>query len=259
MLSQRMLLYLEKSLIEVSISESTSIGQASVFMAQTGNSQNNNCKSWLNRGPDPNLKCKKCSKIGHTIDRCFEIVGCPPGYKKPFNRTFGITFNSNKFVTDTTSASTSTPMSLSNEYMVKLMNLLSDKPSQSAEVYANMVGRIINLNCSFNQNFKIFFNSHSQVNPNQGWIFYSCVNQHMIVSDKELYEIVDVSSLSLKVCNPNGSETKIKKIGNLTNNVTLFDVFVVPGYCVSLLYVNKLANDNKFLLVLMRVNYIFRI
>ncbi|GKB07368.1 ribonuclease H-like domain-containing protein, partial [Tanacetum coccineum] len=39
-----------------------------------------------NRGPNPNLKCTNCNKIGDTIDRCFELVGYLAGYvKKNFN------------------------------------------------------------------------------------------------------------------------------------------------------------------------------
>ncbi|KAJ0587442.1 putative transcription factor interactor and regulator CCHC(Zn) family [Helianthus annuus] len=29
------------------------------------------------RTPNPNLKCSHCNKIGHTIERCFELVGYP--------------------------------------------------------------------------------------------------------------------------------------------------------------------------------------
>ncbi|XP_071712327.1 uncharacterized protein [Rutidosis leptorrhynchoides] len=72
----------------------TSKSQNSAFVAQTNNNswlnRNNNTGSsgrgsGFNRGPNPNLKCTKCNKIGHTIDRCFEIVGYPNNYKKPFN------------------------------------------------------------------------------------------------------------------------------------------------------------------------------
>ncbi|PWA92558.1 ribonuclease H-like domain-containing protein [Artemisia annua] len=39
-----------------------------------------------NRGPNPNLKCTNCNKIGHTVDRCFEIIGYPAGHpKRNFN------------------------------------------------------------------------------------------------------------------------------------------------------------------------------
>nr|GEV13783.1 hypothetical protein [Tanacetum cinerariifolium] len=44
------------------------------------NSNNNN------RGPNPNLKCTNCNNTGHTVDRCFELIGYPAGYvKRNFN------------------------------------------------------------------------------------------------------------------------------------------------------------------------------
>nr|GEY01643.1 ribonuclease H-like domain-containing protein [Tanacetum cinerariifolium] len=46
---------------------------------------------------------------------------------------------------------------------------------------------------------------------------------------------------------PNGTITNIRKVGNLklTNNIVLFDVLVIPEYCVSLLSVHKLITDSK--------------
>ncbi|XP_076928937.1 uncharacterized protein LOC143593080 [Bidens hawaiensis] len=46
--------------------------------------------AFATRGPDPRrkpykrepLKCSHCNLTGHTIDKCFEIVGYPPNYKK---------------------------------------------------------------------------------------------------------------------------------------------------------------------------------
>ncbi|XP_071729077.1 uncharacterized protein [Rutidosis leptorrhynchoides] len=64
------------------------------FVAQINNNswtnRNNNNGSFgrergFNRGPNLNLKCTKCNKLGHTIDRCYEIVGYPSNYKKPVN------------------------------------------------------------------------------------------------------------------------------------------------------------------------------
>ncbi|GJR35129.1 ribonuclease H-like domain-containing protein [Tanacetum coccineum] len=46
---------------------------------------------------------------------------------------------------------------------------------------------------------------------------------------------------------PNGTLAKIKYVGNLqlSEDVILYDVLVVPGYCVSLLSVNKLIRDSR--------------
>ena len=43
---------------------------------------NGNNNNGGNRGPNPNLLCNNCGKIGHTIDRCFDLIGYPPGYIK---------------------------------------------------------------------------------------------------------------------------------------------------------------------------------
>ncbi|GJV96016.1 ribonuclease H-like domain-containing protein [Tanacetum coccineum] len=59
--------------------------------------------------------------------------------------------------------------------------------------------------------------------------------------------VVDISELKITVGHPNGTLATIKHVGNLklANNVMLYDVFVVLGYCVSLMSVNKLIRDSK--------------
>nr|GEV82680.1 UvrD-like helicase, ATP-binding domain, P-loop containing nucleoside triphosphate hydrolase [Tanacetum cinerariifolium] len=72
-------------------------------------------------------------------------------------------------------------------------------------------------------------------------------NQHMIVSAKFLINVVDISNLGLTVGHSNGTQALITKIGDLklNDNITLYDVLVVPEYTISLLYVHKLSRDNK--------------
>lgn len=47
----------------------------------TGGPSNTN----VNRGPNPNFLCKNCAFIGHTIERFYELIGYPPGFKKISN------------------------------------------------------------------------------------------------------------------------------------------------------------------------------
>ncbi|GJR87316.1 RNA-directed DNA polymerase, eukaryota [Tanacetum coccineum] len=58
---------------------------------------------------------------------------------------------------------------------------------------------------------------------------------------------VDNSEFKLIVGHPNGTLAKITHVGNLklNNDVVLFDVLVLPEYCVSLLSVHKLIKDSK--------------
>ncbi|GJW18123.1 ribonuclease H-like domain-containing protein [Tanacetum coccineum] len=71
--------------------------------------------------------------------------------------------------------------------------------------------------------------------------------QHLTYTDKELDNVLDIFHLKIKVGRPNGTEAYISKIGNLklSNGLTLYDVMVLPEYCVTLISVHKLIKENK--------------
>lgn len=79
------------------------------------------------------------------------------------------------------------------------------------------------------------------------WIIDSGANQHLTVSTNGMFNVVDIFSLNITVGHPNGTLANINHVGNhrLTCNVVLYDVLVVPCYCVSLLSVNKLIKDSN--------------
>ena len=79
------------------------------------------------------------------------------------------------------------------------------------------------------------------------WVVDSGANQHMTASESQLHDVVDVSQLNLKVSHPNGSSAQINKIGNmqLSDSITLYDVFAVPDFNINLLSVHKLCRDSK--------------
>ncbi|XP_071728666.1 uncharacterized protein [Rutidosis leptorrhynchoides] len=239
--------------------------QTSAFIAQTSNKDmnSNNSSSRFNkgRGPNQNLKCKKCNKLGHTIDRCFEIVGYPPGYKRNFNNNNNNSYKPNqgyqaqnnfKSVSKNTIASkeastSSSPLSFSNEQMMKLLSLINETPESSTQ--SNMAGTFFNCSVKFNVNFNKYFNALNSQSENvfKGWVIDSGANQHMTLSEKGLFNLVNVSDLKLTVRHLNGTQALIKSIGSLKINdhITLFNVLVVPEYCVSLIFVYKLSKDNK--------------
>ncbi|GJV78261.1 hypothetical protein Tco_1509845 [Tanacetum coccineum] len=107
--------------------------------------RSNNNKN-VNRGSNPNLSCKNCGMIGHTIERCYELIGYPPGFKKvtnPIKQTnrFKQGFNANIDVksndkqqsarSQNTSSSSFTP-----EQMKKLLNLINE--TSNGSIHANM-------------------------------------------------------------------------------------------------------------------------
>ncbi|GKA57628.1 hypothetical protein Tco_0756816 [Tanacetum coccineum] len=63
----------------------TSFTAKSFNNIKRGNNSNNTrgpTNDNLNRGPNPNLICKNCGMIGHTIERCYELIDYPPGFEK---------------------------------------------------------------------------------------------------------------------------------------------------------------------------------
>ncbi|GKE06170.1 hypothetical protein Tco_1398188, partial [Tanacetum coccineum] len=127
-------------------------------------------------------------------------------------------------------ASASTSSGFTFEQMQKLLNLINNNPSSS--IHANMAGRAS---------------------------FFNGANQHLTVSTVGMFNVVDITSLNITVSHPNGTLATISHVGNLrlTNNVILYDVLVVSGYCVSLMSVNKLIRDSKMFVGLMKISDIF--
>nr|GEX50639.1 hypothetical protein [Tanacetum cinerariifolium] len=117
--------------------------------------------------------------------------------------------------------------SFTNEQMMKLLSLINEKLDD------NVSGSMTNA---------------YMYNVNISWIIDSGANQHMIVSIKNMFNVVDISSLRLTVGHPNGTMAKITAIGSLklTDKVVLFDVLVVPEYNINLLSVNDIIKDSKY-------------
>ncbi|GKC81894.1 ribonuclease H-like domain-containing protein, partial [Tanacetum coccineum] len=135
------------------------------------------------------FSAKTFDKKRHIVDRCFEILGYPAGYvKRNFipnsrpitNNNTTVDPHSNKASSNTTSNSL---VSLSNEQLTRLMNLLNDNGVSTA-------------------------NANMSVNG------------------------VDISNIGLTIGHPNETQALITKIGDLeiNNNITLYDVLVVPEY-----------------------------
>ncbi|XP_071708373.1 uncharacterized protein [Rutidosis leptorrhynchoides] len=137
--------------------------QSPVFNSKTANFDNsnnptNNKKEYKNTP----LKCTNCNMLGHNIERCFELIGYPPGYiKKPFNQG-APRFNSNNCVTDKhDSCGTNVQLTsdqiidllndvqLTSDQIIELLNLVNEKPVYN-QVESNMSDS--NLVVSFDAN-----------------------------------------------------------------------------------------------------------
>ncbi|KAJ0922526.1 putative RNA-directed DNA polymerase [Helianthus annuus] len=182
------------------------------FVSKTN--QSFETKKKFNRGPNPNLKCTHCNKLGHTVDRCYEIVGYPQNSKSRSNQSTKSFASNNSVSNKVESSSASTIPALTPDQVSRLLGLLNERTGESSQ------------------------------NANVG---DSGANQHMVRTEEGIFDAIDVSEFNIKVKHPNGSDATVTKIGKykLNDKVILTDVFVVPEYYVNLLSVYKLAKDNK--------------
>ncbi|KAI3683196.1 hypothetical protein L1987_83696 [Smallanthus sonchifolius] len=202
----------------------------------------------VNKVSNPNLKCSHCNKIGHTTDRCFEIVGYPTWMKKGSQNAKPGASN-NSVINKTDAGSFAAESLFTAEQISKLLNLLNEKSSDGPQS-CNVAGTLCDPFGSISVPKRVFCFSSNGVNEKEmGWVVDSGANQHMVKSETSLINIVDVSEFNIKVKHPNGTSAIVTKIGNLklSNEVALIDVFVVPDYCVNLISVYKLAKDSKMI------------
>nr|GEW26528.1 ribonuclease H-like domain-containing protein [Tanacetum cinerariifolium] len=154
-----------------------------------------------------------CGFIGHTIERCYELIGYPPGYKKPNppkQNTFKPNFNANCDTkgSDKQPSACNSLTSFNADQMQKLFNLIND--STSGNTQANMAGRVsfFNGNAWFNVNFSKFYCGNTKFlikTITMGWIINSGANQHLTTSTIGMTNVVDISNLNITIGHPNGT------------------------------------------------------
>ncbi|KAJ0578257.1 hypothetical protein HanIR_Chr05g0245321 [Helianthus annuus] len=189
--------------------------------------------------------------LGHTVNRCFEIVGYPQGFKRRTSNQLG---KSSSLNNKSNMVASTSSMPFTSEQITKLLNLVNDK-SGTEQQSGNMGGEstVFDKRSSMSGVYGNFVSCSSMTDFgfNYNWVIDSGANQHMVMINKDMYNCVDVSGFDIKVCHPNGTCAKVTKIGDikLANGVVLCDVFYVPEYNVNLMSVFKLAKDNKLSVV----------
>ncbi|GJR03270.1 putative RNA-directed DNA polymerase [Tanacetum coccineum] len=202
----------------------------------------------------PQLVCENCGFNGHTIDRCFKIIGYPTDFGKRNNNNNQGTQNFNRRFINNNSVGSSSSSTFSDDQLSKIISLIKDNSLNNGKgVQANMAGTILNKSKLFHKNFNRFFCSNSQLHSAlvaAGVIVDSGANQHLTYTDKFLVNVVNISNLGITVSHPNGTEAVITSVGDmvLSRNLTLYDVLVVPDYCVSLMSVHKVARDSGLII-----------
>ncbi|GKD80516.1 hypothetical protein Tco_1347355, partial [Tanacetum coccineum] len=222
--------------------------QTSTSFSRPSNNNRPNDNGNMRTAGGSTLVCENCGFNGHSIDKCFKIIRYPADFGK---RKAGSNLKGKNVSNNVVGSSSSN--GLFDEQMATLISLIKENFVNGKGVHSNMAGTYMNSSTVFNKNFEKFFCSisllHSKLVSN-GLITDLSANQYMTYTDKNLVNVIDVSYFKIKVTHPNKTEAFITKIGNilLADYLTLYDVLVVPEYCVSLMSVHKVARDSKLII-----------
>ncbi|GJT63230.1 ribonuclease H-like domain-containing protein [Tanacetum coccineum] len=194
------------------------------------------------------LLCENYGFNGHSINKCFKIIGYPADFRKRKARS---NFKGKNISNNVVGSSSSN--GFFDEQMATLISLIKENFVNGKGIHSNIAGTYMNSSTMFYKNFEKFFYSNSSLHSklvSKGLITNSDANQHITYNDKNLINVIDISYLKIKVTHPNGTEAFITRIGNipLTDCLTLYDLLVVPEYCVSLMSIHKVARDSKFVI-----------
>ncbi|GJY62332.1 ribonuclease H-like domain-containing protein [Tanacetum coccineum] len=155
----------------------------------SNNQNNTGFNNQNNKGQYNSLSCKNYGMKGHTIDRCFEIIGYLNGFKR--NQNGKNSSNNKGYFSNNVDVrkSFSFGMPFTSDQIAKLMSLIGDKPSNG--IHANMAG----------------------------------ANQHITSSTNNMTNVIDILELNITVGHPNGTTAKIRKLVRDSKLHVVFDEY----------------------------------
>ncbi|GJT78819.1 zinc finger, CCHC-type containing protein [Tanacetum coccineum] len=173
--------------------------QISSFVSRTFENQNKNNNGFCNqntsgfnnqnnKGQYNSVSCKNYGMKGHTIDRCFEIIGYPNGFKMKQN-VKKISNNMGNSSNNVDVHKNSSDIPFINEQIAKLMSLIGDKPGNG--IHTNMAG----------------------------------ANQHITSSTKNMTDVVDITDLNITAGHPNRTDLKRENVLGTSNEAGGLYVF----------------------------------
>ena len=189
------------------------------------------------------VTCTHCGFIGHTKDKCYRLVGYPPGWRVKSKTSNSMANNSEVINQVNANATDQAVSSLTNDQCQQLIQLLSTQLASASSIVTDppSTGRSIS---NFTGNVTSF-------RSNSGIIDSGAT--HHVCNDLSLFTS-SVAVQSIKVTLPNGISVPIERIGSivLAKDVKLFNVLFVPNFRYNLLSVSAFTDSLPFSLVFNR-------
>jgi hypothetical protein len=190
--------------------------------------------------------CSHCGYPGHLVDKCFQIIGYPPGWKGPKGKRFAATPHTNRNYQTLPIAHNT----VASEQKQEPPNIVfSQEQMQNLLTLANSISNSKLHNTAKEQVSVsgISFSCHTNSSPqnNFTWILDTGATDHMICSPI-LFESIVLPKIQNQVHLPNGQKVPIAFTGTVkfSPDIILNNAFYVPSFNINLIYVSRLTADN---------------
>jgi hypothetical protein len=191
------------------------------------------------------VTCSHCGYPGHLVDKCFQIIGYPPGWKGPKGKRFVATPHANRNYQRLPTAHNTV---VSDQHQDTPNIVFSQEQMQNLLTLANSIS-----NSKLNNTAKevsvsgISFSCHTNSSPQNRftWILDTGATDHMICSPI-LFESIVLPQTQNQVHLPNGQKVPIAFSGTVkfSPDITLHNALYVPSFNINLISVSKLTADN---------------
>ncbi|XP_073263057.1 uncharacterized protein [Populus alba] len=189
--------------------------------------------------------CTHCGYPGHTADKCFQLIGYPPGWKGPRGKRLATMPHTSKNFQRLPTAHHTTALQphldtpnivFSQEQMQNLLTLANSISSSKLNNTATEVSTS-----------GISFSCHTASSPhnNFSWILDTGAIDHMICSPL-LFESIILPNTQNNVHLPNGQHVPILFTGTVrfSPDIILYNALYVPAFNINLISVSRLTAAN---------------
>ncbi|XP_073265499.1 uncharacterized protein [Populus alba] len=202
---------------------------------------------FLKQKGKPEATCSHCGYPGHLVDKCFQIIGYPPGWKGPKGKRIATMPHINR--------NYQTPPIAQNAVVSEQKQeppniIFSQEQMQNLLTLANSIS-----NSKLHHSAKeqesasgISFSCHTNFSPQNKftWILDTGATDHMICNPI-LFESIVLPTKQKQVHLPNGHKVPIAFTGTVkfSSTIILHNALYVPSFNINLISVSRLTADNK--------------
>ncbi|KAM0048148.1 putative RNA-directed DNA polymerase [Helianthus debilis subsp. tardiflorus] len=184
-----------------------------------------------------NLVCSNCKKSGHTVNKCYRIIGFPKDFKftkgKRFaNMAIDEQEHSGNEVIDNNNSGTAVQNGLTQDQyndLMKLLQLTRIHQDSSANHMAT-AQNATSINHSTFKGIMACSSHHGSSKIKSQWIIDTGANDHMC-HDEKLFSQIWLLKHPISISLPNGNIIRAHKYGTIkiTDDLSLFHVLLAPS------------------------------